>query len=216
MLYIRKGQEPESLTKYRKRKFAYFDGYQEKDDVRIKLLKEQGCLCAYCMRRIDIEHMKIEHWYPEDRLSDAETLDYSNMLGACLGHIEGTKGSDDTCDTHKGNVEITVNPQDMTTLEKIEYSSATGKIYSKDGKIQEDLDRTLNLNSKSHLLMANRKAVLDSVIQQMRKMQQKGNWNRKLIESVKAQYEKTDAEGKKKEYAGIVLWYLNKKLRQST
>ncbi|MCX4315557.1 MAG: hypothetical protein OSJ52_02805 [Lachnospiraceae bacterium] len=92
MLYIKKGKEPESLTKYRKSKFAYFDGYEEKDAIRECLLKEQGYLCAYCMRRIDKAHMKIEHWYPEDRLSDAERLDFRNMLGACLGHLEGTKG----------------------------------------------------------------------------------------------------------------------------
>ena len=110
MLYIKKEKEPESLTRYRKNKFAYFDGYKDKDDIRKKLLEEQGWLCAYCMRRIDIEHMKIEHWYPEDRLSDAERLEYNNMLGACLGHMDGTKGSDDTCDTHKENAVITVNP----------------------------------------------------------------------------------------------------------
>lgn len=33
--------------------------------------------------------MKIEHWYPEDRLSDRDKLEYKNMLGVCLGHIEG-------------------------------------------------------------------------------------------------------------------------------
>lgn len=83
MLYIQKRQEPSSLTKYRKQKFAYYDGYPDKDDIREQLLEEQGHLCAYCMRRIDKEHMKIEHWYPEDRLTDAERLEYRNMLGAC-------------------------------------------------------------------------------------------------------------------------------------
>jgi len=81
MLYIKKGHEPDSLTKYRKEKFAYYDGFKEKDDIRKYLLEEQGYLCAYCMRRIDMEHMKIEHWYPEDLLSDIECLDYKNMLG---------------------------------------------------------------------------------------------------------------------------------------
>lgn len=44
------------------------------------------------MRRIDIEHMKIEHWFPENELSDIERLDYRNMLGSCEGHIDGTYG----------------------------------------------------------------------------------------------------------------------------
>ncbi len=214
MLYIRKGQEPESLTKYRKSKFAYFDGYKEKDDIRRSLLKEQGCLCAYCMRRIDMEYMKIEHWYPEDRLSDSERLDYGNMLGACPGHIDGTKGADDTCDTHKGNAVITVNPQDLSTLKKIKYRSSTGEIYSEDETIQKDLDQTLNLNNERHLLKINRKAALDAAMSQMMKLQRKGNWNRKQLEVMKRQYEKTDSDGRKKEYAGIVLWYLDKRLKK--
>ena len=34
MIYIKKGKEPASLTKYKKQKFAYYDGYKEKDDLR--------------------------------------------------------------------------------------------------------------------------------------------------------------------------------------
>ena len=116
MIYIKKGKEPDSLTKYKKQKFAYYDGYKEKDDVREMLLKEQGYLCAYCMRRIDINHMKIEHWFPENELSDIERLDYRNMLGSCEGHIDGTNGKkDDTCDSHKSGDKITVNPLDNST-----------------------------------------------------------------------------------------------------
>ena len=62
MLFIRKGSEPDSLIKYRKEKFAYYDGYEKKDDIRKKLLEEQGYLCAYCMRRINIKNMKILFW----------------------------------------------------------------------------------------------------------------------------------------------------------
>ena len=62
------------------------------------------------MRRIDKKRMKIEHWYPEEHLTDIECLNYQNMLGVCLGHINGTKGSDDTCDTHKGSEFIKINP----------------------------------------------------------------------------------------------------------
>lgn len=216
MLYIKKGREPESLIKYRKKKFAYYDGYDRKDDIRKNLLIEQGFLCAYCMRRIDIKNMKIEHLYPEDRLSDIERLKYTNMLGVCQGHIEGTKGADDTCDTHKGNALITVNPLDMATLAKVQYRTSTGEIYSEDEQIQKDLNDILNLNSRKHLLSINRKAVLNAAIEEMRKMQKNGIWGRKIIEAIKAQYERTDLMGMKKEYAGIVLWYLDRKGRHIT
>lgn len=215
MIYIRKGTEPESLTKYRKEKFAYYDGYKDKDDVREKLLEEQGYLCAYCMRRIDKEHMKIEHWYPEDKLSDVERLNYQNMLGACLGHIEGTKGSDDTCDTHKGNSLIKVNPLDKSTLVHIQYSSATGAIFADDEDIQQDIDKTLNLNAERHLLKENRKELLNTLIAEMSKLKKQGIWNRKMLETTRARYGEVDVDGKKKEYAGIALWYLDKRIKSA-
>ncbi len=215
MLYIQKKQEPASLTRYRKQKFAHFDGYPDKDDVRKQLLEEQGHLCAYCMRRIDKEHMKIEHWYPEDRLTDKERLDYGNMLGACEGHIMGSKGSDDTCDTHKRNELIVVNPKDKSTINKIQYRTATGEIYSEDADIQKDLHITLNLNSEKHQLKKNRKETLEAVIREMGKLQQKGIWNRKIVENMLSFYQGTDSEGMKKEYAGIVVWYLQKKLNKA-
>lgn len=213
MIYIKKGNEPKSLTKYRKEKFAYYDGYKDKDDVREMLLEEQGHLCAYCMRRIDKEHMKIEHWFPEDRLSDVERLEYQNMLGACLGHIDGTKGSDDTCDTHKGNTIIKVNPLDKNTLLSIKYRTGTGEIYSDNEEIQNDLNKTLNLNSNAHLLKENRKKLLNTLIAEMSKKQMQGTWKQKMIENIKEQYETADLQGKKREYAGIAIWYLDKRLK---
>lgn len=87
MIYIQKGKEPLSLTEYKKQPYAYYDGCN-KDDIRSSLLREQGYLCAYCMRRINKEHMKIEHWRPEKVLTEAQKLDYRNMLGVCEGHID--------------------------------------------------------------------------------------------------------------------------------
>ena len=84
MILIQKGEAPNSLIQYRKATNAYFDGCN-KDDIRDRLLEEQGHLCADCMCRIYKDTMKIEHWYPENRLTDQECLDYSNMLGCCPG-----------------------------------------------------------------------------------------------------------------------------------
>ena len=61
MIYIQKGKEPASLTAYKKQAHAYYDGCN-KDDIRENLLREQGYLCAYCMRRIEKEKMKIQIW----------------------------------------------------------------------------------------------------------------------------------------------------------
>lgn len=211
MIYIRKGREPLSLTEYKKDPFAYFDGCN-KDDIRDSLLREQGHLCAYCMRRIGKEHMKIEHWYPEDRLTEAEKLDYKNMLGVCEGHIEAQKGKTDTCDAQKGNRVIKVNPCNAITLSGIKYRSKTGEIYADDADIDEDINETLNLNSQAHRLPMNRKEKLDSVIRELNRKYPRGTWTKNMLRAFLDEYSKTDAEGKKKEYLGIVTWYLNKKI----
>lgn len=215
MIYIQKGPEPASLTEYKKQQYAYFDGCN-KEDIREKLLEEQGDLCAYCMRRIDKDHMKIEHWYPEDRLSEQERLDYRNMLGVCEGHIDGQRGKEDTCDTQKGNQLITVDPRDARTINEIKYRSRSGEIYSDNAEIQKDLDKTLNLNSRGHRLPQNRKDTLDAVISELSRRNPKGNWTKGKLESFIAEYSKKDAKGQKKEYLGIVLWYLNKKMKRSS
>lgn len=211
MIYIRKGKEPASLTEYKKDSYAYFDGCN-KDDIRESLLKEQGYLCAYCMRRIDKKHMKIEHWYPEERLSEREKLEYKNMLGTCEGHVEGKKGKTDTCDAHKGSQIIKVNPCNETTLKTIKYKSSTGEICADDPDIQNDLNHKLNLNSPEHYLKMNRKAKLDSVIRELSQRAPKGTWTKDMLSAFLDEYTKNDSEGKKKEYLGIVIWYIKRKL----
>lgn len=72
--------------------------------VRNSLLKEQGHLCAYCMRRIpderitdedtDLSNVYIEHWLPRSTKGgqrENKGLDYRNMLAVCSGN-EKTPG----------------------------------------------------------------------------------------------------------------------------
>lgn len=211
MIYIQKKKAPDSLTAYRKQPFAYFDGCK-KEDIRECLLKEQGYLCAYCMRRIDKGHMKIEHWHPEDDLTELEKLEYSNMLGTCIGHIEGQKGKEDTCDTHKGNTFITVNPCNKNTLRKIKYRSGTGEIYSEDPEIQKDLNETLNLNSRGHRLPQNRKEKLGAVINELVRKMPQGQWTKEKLKTFLEDYSKMDNGGRKTEYLGIIQWYLERRI----
>ena len=159
MILIKKGREPESLTQYRKQPFAYYDGC-DKPAIRERLLTEQGYLCAYCMHRIDEQHMKIEHWKPEAISSEAEKLDYHNMLAVCTGHLAGEDGKYDTCDSKKGDTEIFVDPRCEQHIELIAYHSGSGEIYSSDERINYDLNITLNLNCYKQSLPQNRNKAL--------------------------------------------------------
>ena len=92
MLYIEKSQDPAELTQ------AKLDGLSRYEDlsgepkkaVQQALLREQGAVCAYCMKRVSIGNLQIEHYIaqnPEDSDYDAAlTIDYNNMLGVCTGN----------------------------------------------------------------------------------------------------------------------------------
>ncbi|MBL7787790.1 MAG: hypothetical protein JNM36_17915 [Chitinophagales bacterium] len=104
-------------------------------DLRQSLLKEQGYLCCYCMRRVDLETdkvaaMKTEHFLPKSLYNGIQeqvngapypnlTVDYNNLLAAC----------DDsylTCDSTKKAKELQTVPnpasKDFNTF-KIRYIS---------------------------------------------------------------------------------------------
>lgn len=223
MRYIKKGMEPRSLTKYKLQSNAYYDGCN-KADIRKKLLEDQGYLCAYCMRRISdgnlsdggLVHMKIEHWLPESQCSEAEKLDFKNMLAVCMGNA-GKPYDCTTCDTHRQNKYLKINPLDKYLIQKIKYHTRTGEIYSDDAQINDDLNNTLNLNYEGpdFSLCLNRRNVLEACLEKMNKKRKDrpGDWNQSVLRKMLGYYESKDNEGKYKEYSGIIIWYLKARLK---
>ena len=85
MKHIIKIEEPSSLVQYRKQTHASFDNLptELKDELRSNLLKEQGYICCYCMKRIQEptpKHMKIEHFKCQENNKNFQ-LTYSNIFG---------------------------------------------------------------------------------------------------------------------------------------
>mgnify|MGYP004437301451 CR=1 FL=1 len=54
---------------------------------------------------------------------------------------KGVKPEDKTCDAHRGNTELTVNPFDELSVRKIKYKE-DGSIYSDDADINKDVTKT--------------------------------------------------------------------------
>ncbi|WP_411679609.1 retron system putative HNH endonuclease [Clostridium thailandense] len=221
MRFIKKGKEPNSLMEYKKQSNAYYDGCN-KSDIRKALLKEQGYLCAYCMRRISEENMTIEHYDAQSKISEKDALDYNNMLGVCLGNRDSKKRGNLTCDTHKGkekltcdahrgNEVLTVNPFEKATIDFIKYDN-DGKIYSENSNIDKDLNLTLNLNCRQVLLKENRRKALEALKKKLIKLKPASKWNREFLKKIIRRYEAPDANGKFEPYSGIILYYLKKKL----
>ena len=225
MIVIRRGKEPNSLLKFRK---VNPDADYETDmptdvlkDIREQMWEEQRCLCAYCMKKIEapsvvrIEHCRPRHPKGEQEYDKKATLDFKWMLGVCYGNslVRGVKPEDKTCDAHRGNTELTVNPFDELSVKKIKYK-ADGSIYSEDTEINKDVTETLNLNCQALSLPQTRKNVL--MAEKSRIMRKcKGKSQDTFMHELERTYASLVQEGNLTPYCGIIISWLKSKLKIS-
>jgi uncharacterized protein (TIGR02646 family) len=214
MIVIHKGNQPHELLVNKQQGIKRYEDLHKLtlDAIRVNLFTEQGGLCAYCMRRISLDHkIKIEHYdarNPEDGFrDDSVTIDFRNMLLVCDGN-EGAPLSYQTCDSHRRNQRLIINPFSETSVSKVSYKM-DGRIYSDDPEINNDLDDKLNLNCFAVSLKENRKAALTSLQKQInidmkRKHATPEYWSRL--------YQKVEYIYPKAEYLGILLWYIKRRM----
>lgn len=209
MLYIKKQNQPDKFTQYAGSVNAHFDDMpsEVKSVLRKSLLEEQGYLCAYCMQRIAVDDVKIEHYVPRNLQNE---LRYSNLLAVCKGG-EGRAKIHQTCDTHKGNTELHIDPQLVGDIETIYYTS-NGYIKSSVADYQEDLDTVLNLNDEDGYLVYNRREVLKSFQHQLFKRAGNARINKEYFIKCLKRYSRLNDSGEYIPYVGIILWYLKKKI----
>lgn len=213
MIYIKKEKEPRKLIQYKKQKFASFKDMplDIKEEVRDKLLNEQGFLCCYCMRRINNDNTKIEHWDPQSCNPQAQ-LDYKNMLAACNGH-EGPKIENQTCDTRKGDSKISITPLNKQAMSTI-YYKGNGIIGSQDERYNEDINLRLNLNH-GNIVSARREAI-NAVIEYMSKTcLSGGTWSKAKIQGCIDKWSTRNNKGEFEVCNGAVLYYLEKRKKRA-
>jgi len=209
MKKIIKQLEPRSLVEHRLKANANYDNYSDKDKLRESLLKEQGYICCYCMSRIKLDEMKIEHWQPQTKYTSRQ-LDYRNLLGACMGN-QGARPQNQHCDTRKGDSEITINPTEGgKNCENLIRYRPDGEVYSTDESINRDLNETLNLNLE--FLKKNRKVALDVVLDQLQKKFPNTNWTANIRKKVINDLSDKNVNGYHSEYCQIAICYLKSKL----
>ena len=206
MRAIDKGKEPRSLTAHRGMGHSSYDNYQDKDELRTALVKEQRGLCCYCMGRIgsDRKRMKIEHWQCQANYPDKQ-LSYRNLLGACRGG-EGQQERKQHCDTKKGDSELRWNPAERShQIEKRLAYGIDGTIRSSYPDFCRQLNEVLNLNLP--LLKYNRKRVLKNVLDWW-KREQKPVSKRRLEQEIANR----ERPGPLDPYVPVAVWWLQKKL----
>lgn len=212
MIYIRKRQSAACrrvLQSAVSNKLSYSDlSSEDKNIIKDSLLEEQGYLCAYCMCRLDKDKkVKLEHFVSQKKDSSL-ALSYDNMLAVCDGG-EGRPYEQQTCDTHKRDDPIKANPTNSNVTDTIYYKKS-GIICSTDSNIDDDLNKTLNLNYPDGFLIRDRKNVIDYIRSQIKSTAVRKENVRQLLIGLKKEYESDKV--KKMPYVGIAKWYVDKKL----
>lgn len=222
MIKINKGIEPVELTKYKQQPNASYrdmhgapSGKSNSDGTPIdvytivlnRLIQEQGCICAYCMCRIPEKGKKatIEHIDPQSATSEEKALDYRNMLAVCNGNRDAHNDKEKSCDAHRKNAPLSVNPLKSDTLSSLKYLS-NGEITASDDAIKKDLCDTLNLNCSERRIPENRKAALTAYLRVFVTKHPTGD----IKESCRRELEKYQQESPKMPYVGIILDWLTR------
>lgn len=205
MRKITKNKEPKEWTEYR---LTPNVDYESIPELRKSLLQEQGYICAYCMRRIPHkdkncnEDSRIDHILSRDKNQDKK-LDYTNMVICCPGAIS----KEFHCDKLKGDQDITFSLFDDSFIPTLKYSTKNGSIKSTNPTWNKEMNSILNLNNE--ILKANRLETLNGVICSLAEKHWTSSELRKKLE----EWDNKDKKDKFKPYCGIVVWYLNKKLK---
>lgn len=169
MKKIEKKEVPDRFKKYAKTKSATYDKLNSdknkpiKDELRQSLLDEQGHLCCYCGKRVEIKKSVIEHLIPRSENAKLE-LSYDNLLLSCDGGQSRKRENEKfpaSCDHAKGRRKISVSPLE-DDCETRYICEETGFILCRKGDEQaEETLQILNLNN--HVLVNRRKKVIDGL-----------------------------------------------------
>lgn len=209
MIQINKdlNNEPQSWIDYKNTPGV---DYAPHPDLRNALRDEQGHICAFCMRRIPLskrdpneaEFSKIAHLLTR-RNHPGLKFDFDNMVLCCAGNINGEAH----CDKSQGSTDITLPLFYPQLQESISYGSYTGEIKSSDKNWNTQLKDVLKLNNS--LLKLNRLETLNGI----RQILEAKKWKKAKIQEKLNEWSNFDSQQMLKPYCGIVIWYLEKKLR---
>ena len=134
MRHIRKGQEPKSLTDWKASQSTtpncYYECLQnpEMRELRRELLQQQGYICCYCESRIDLSSSHIEHLKPQCDCTDAETVEFTNLLACCQGEGE-ISPKPEHCGQKRGSQALKITPLEPACVEAFAFTE-DGQIFA--------------------------------------------------------------------------------------
>ncbi|MBC7569552.1 MAG: hypothetical protein H7319_07455 [Spirosoma sp.] len=221
MRYIKKGQEPKSWMAHKSTPNATYYGANT-DKLRLALIKEQGYLCGYCMRRISvdvgavtttrIEHIKCQK--VSGREDTSRSLDYNNMILCCDG-AENLGEKNHQCDVLKRDDDLTFSPLNTNITSLFSYTG-DGRMKAYEKEIQTQIGSDTNEKEKGILNLNNfnLKRARKEVLSVLHAYLDKKGWTTSVLKQTKKEWFELDKEGKYKEFSQVVLYFLDKKIRQ--
>lgn len=181
--------------------------YQASPELRKALLEEQGFICAYCMKGLDAEgaNTKIEHMKSRERHPDLK-FKYRNMVICCSGETFKIRH----CDTSKDGEDITFDLLNDPFFTTLSYGLGTGTIKSSHAVWNHEINNLLNLNND--YLKQERLTTLRTVIDYLGKE----DWNedRQELKRFRDEWDQKDARGRYHPFCGIVVYFLDKRLKR--
>ena len=205
MIPINKEAEPQEWTNRRTTPgVVKFEPIRE---LKEALLREQGYLCAYCMRRIPAKDgresadSKVEHLKSQYDRGDLQ-MEYTNLAICCPGYLR----SEAHCDKSKGPRSISFDLHSPELSKAVLYNARDGSIYSKDEVLNSEMNELLNLNH--YLLKYNRLEKLEALREEMNRL----GWKKGTIRRKLEKYSSKNQEGKLEPFCGIMIWYLQRKI----
>ncbi len=139
------------------------NGQQRRIRLRKELIKEQGEICCYCMKKIDISSSHTEHFWPKSKFEDID-LEYTNLFASCNG--SGVVGKEGYCGHKKYDwfIPNMISPLD-TRIEELFKFTPDGEIHIVQGNalsnIAKEMKNHLGLDSY-HLNRNRRQAIEES------------------------------------------------------
>lgn len=133
MKQVTKGTAPQAFEEWKALENADWQpAYEnlrnpEKHALHEALLAEQGWVCCYCGRTVELNDSHIEHFRPQERRTDL-ALDYRNLHASCLR--ETSPGLPLHCGHAKGS-----NFDEARHISPLEPDCEARFIYTLDGRI---------------------------------------------------------------------------------
>ncbi len=215
MKHINKNQPPQDFIKWKNQvnedwqpTWNIFQNPQ-KCSVHKSLLKEQGFICCYCGRRINLTDSHIEHLKPRNQYPNL-ALDYDNFLASC----EIDKEEPPPIPVHCGHKKagwyeetLMVSPLDSNCADFFRYTD--------DGQILPTTDLTKQAAAKETIT----RLALD--INKLKKMRQKAlegildgidPLNNNDIKTLIQGFQQTNQQGEYEEFCSAIAYVLRQYL----